>query len=166
MTLAWAGFHDAATHEYELNLAPELALLTDSGRTQTATISGGGPTLEAFVARFKELAVLAPGWNGEDAIPPTPGAMLRSLEVLVDVLPNGEVLPTVVPTPEGGVQLVWRTNGFKIVLDTDSDSSQYAWGEELRNGPTWAGELDSVREELVLSLKKLSVAIEPFPAIQ
>ncbi len=128
--------------------------------TPGTTLSADPPALSAALLpvahQLDELATLPPGWNSYNARPIDPRSREAALSVLAFLAWDGP-LPTVSPTPRGGVQLEWGgdEDGVElefapdgvaaILIQVNGEPVEYPQGTvtdyALREAAAWASKL-------------------------
>lgn len=127
------------------------------GTSGSRTISLLVPeNLSQIGLEMEKLLTLRRGWNSYDASPIMPSAVNSALGLLIRVGWKGP-LPSVSPTPFGGVQLEWGTDdqaveleflpsgAVSILLDIDGQVHEYSEvsesGLEVEEALRWAHKL-------------------------
>ena len=93
----------------------------DTGTSETGPLRVPGH-LAAVAAEFSQLSALAAGWNSYGAAPVRPSAIEAAVRVLVYA---GEdmPLPSISPTPHGGIQLEWGGDDDGVEIEFEPDGS-------------------------------------------
>jgi len=81
---------------------------------------------------FKECAV--PNWDGYGALP-LDGLSVVYVGQFLEQLPPDISKPEVVPEPTGCLTMVWRKNGYHLVVGINADGN-LAWGGTTPTGGT------------------------------
>ena len=98
----------------------------------------------AYVAeRFRQLAerIGEPGY-------PSLEALNRALHSVDFLLPPTTPTPSVLPSEEGGVELIWQRNGWDVQVELDEAGRDFVWTRERTSGEVTAGDLEELREIL------------------
>lgn len=111
--------------------------------------------LPAINQAARHLDSMRPGWDGNDAPVPTATTIEIALYELARCVAPGMPPPEVRPTVRAGVQFEWHQGGWDIEMECLPSGRVVAWGEERLSREGWEGELPTVRENLILSLKRL-----------
>jgi len=72
-------------------------------------------------AKLRELRILAEGWDGEAARPPTQEAVHCMYRLLTRLGDGRTVFPFIVPDGTGGVVAEWRAGVRRIEIEVDCD---------------------------------------------
>jgi hypothetical protein len=82
--------------------------------------------------RLEQLLALNANWNGHDARPLRPDAVLIGVRVIASLLGSdeGRPLPQIVPTWQGGLQLEWHLDPGDIEITVDPRSAVWAYVSE------------------------------------
>jgi hypothetical protein len=115
------------------------------------------PWVDQVLHQARALVSIRPNWNGHGAPAIDPQVVLAALEELSTFMPADAVSPVVGPTACGGVQFEWHAGGWDVEVEVVSDGHTEAWGEHRSSGECWEGTLPGVREQLIVSLKRLSL---------
>lgn len=92
----------------------------------------GCPQLEPVLDQMNELLALPADWNSYGAKPISPDACTEAFNILRNEEWAGP-LPTVVPTPRGGVQLEWHSKERDVEIEVLPDWSIGVLIETRRN---------------------------------
>lgn len=111
--------------------------------------------LSPIVERLSDMGGLSPGWGGPATIPPTPVAVFACLSGLQAFMPHAVVVPAILPTASGGIQLEWHCGGWDLEVEFDPNGLGEFWGEDHTKGQQISGSID-FPEDLTLALKALS----------
>ena len=71
---------------------------------------------------------------------PSAGTVAYAREVAAETFRDGTPTPSVVPTAEGGIDFVWRKNGYDVeicITETEAD----IWARQRVTGDEWASPL-------------------------
>lgn len=74
------------------------------------------PWRSAVEARFKKLSGYTEGWDGYQSPPPHPSVIAYARSVLHSVMQFETPPPSIVPMPDGGLQLEWHRKGYDVEL--------------------------------------------------
>lgn len=90
--------------------------------------------------------------------PPVPNAkaLRRTPAVAVMFMKATTPTPSVVPTHEGCIQLVWHKGGWDIEVDI-SDAEDLVWARNRITGASWYGSLEEKLAELERVLDELAL---------
>lgn len=113
------------------------------------------PWLFPIVERLNELGALMPGWGGPMTTPPTFAAVYGCLSRLNVFMPHIAVIPSILPTSQGGVQLEWHCGNWDLEVEFDPEGTGEYWGEDHQDGQQISGSI-IFHEELTLAIKSLS----------
>lgn len=125
-------------------------------RLVTSTARPTAPWVDPVLQQARALLTIQPNWNGHGAPAVEPKLVLAALEELSTFMPAEAAPPAVGPTATGGVQFEWHAGGWDIEVEVVPDGHAEAWGEHRDSGEYWEGNLPEVREQLIVSLKRLS----------
>lgn len=101
---------------------------------------------EALAARFEELAALDPGWDTYGSRPIDRDALREGQAFVERLLQQHIPIPSIVPVPDGGVQLEWSAGAVELELEfepgaaiavfvcDDHEAGQQIDGELPRDG--------------------------------
>jgi hypothetical protein len=104
---------------------PMAGSLTESDPTRDRVIRGLRP-------RAKELLGLPEKWDGYRAPRIDSQTVATMLAALAETMPINAPLPTLIPTPQGGVQAEWHEGGFDIELEINPGEPIEFWYRDLR----------------------------------
>lgn len=93
-----------------------------------------------------------------DGLPvPPPKTLDQAIRFAYKYFPPTLPTPSVVPSPSGGVELIWFRFRWHLEIDF-SDSSVIVWAHDMRGGELWRGSIadGSTVEKLEALLKELS----------
>lgn len=109
------------------------------------------PWVAYISRRLKKLADRAPG-----EAPPIPSEILaETWKEALRTLPARCPTPSVVPSEEGGVDLVWHKGGWDVEMSIEPDA-RYIWARNRFTGEMWDGTLEEHRRKLSGLLDSLS----------
>ncbi len=83
--------------------------------------------MKRVVDRLEHLVNLPVGWNGYGAPSIAPDAAAAALNVVVALDRGDDLLPSIVPTQDGGVQLEWHRGDIDLELEIDASGSVDLW---------------------------------------
>lgn len=136
---------------------PTRETMDDPRPAPMATIVCGEETewLPAVVERLNELVALPQGWGGPATEPPTPDVAIACIEALNKFMPRVVAKPSILPTPEGGIQLEWHCGGWDLEVEFSPDGPAEYWGKDHIERQDINGPVE-LHEDLTLALKTLS----------
>jgi hypothetical protein len=89
------------------------------------------PWLPGLLARLNEIAALEEDWDSYHAPPVTEAAVAGARSLIQAVSAwhtvNPKVRPQLLPTTEGGIDVVWCEQGYKLDLTVESDGRISGW---------------------------------------
>jgi hypothetical protein len=92
-------------------------------------------------------------WEGDW---PAPAVADAAWTTAAETLPDEAPTPSVVPTEEGGIDLVWHKGGWDIEIEIDREGSALLWMWDRSDGPDDSGPLEEGRDRLRALLGELS----------
>lgn len=111
---------------------------------------------EAVFLRLGNLTRLSENWDSYGAKPVQRWSMLEAVRVLIDLMESDTPIPSIVPTPEGHVQLEWHTNGIDLEIEFVGPALIHVAYENMQTGEEWEGELTYDLTRLLGFVKQLS----------
>ena len=93
------------------------------------------------VSRLEGALSLAPGWDSYSALPTTATEVEAAILFLASFLDHDSAPPTIVPLPDGGIQLEWHRGGvdveatFPVAEDAELYIRDIDSGEEVELNP-------------------------------
>lgn len=109
------------------------------------------PTLRSL----DELMTLPPNWDSYGAQPIRRRNAIEALSLLAEVSCVSTPAPSVVPLPDGGIQLEWHSGGVDLEVSLPgSGPGHVSW--EDRAGSSWEAELPAGRARLCFAIDELS----------
>ena len=112
------------------------------GTRLTLETEGDEPEWVVPVFRaLSELLTLSPDWDSYGAARIEPRSIGWALEALSWIMRNDTKVPTVVPTPDGGVQLEWHTQGIDLEIEVSSVGRSFVTCYDRNQNAQWEGEL-------------------------
>ncbi len=111
------------------------------------------PFLEMRLEAMKALTT-----DNLDGLPvPPPKTLDQAIRFAYKYFPPTLPTPSVVPSPSGGVELIWFRFRWHLEIDF-SDSGVIVWAHDMRGGELWRGSIadGSTVEKLEPLLKELS----------
>ena len=91
--------------------------------------------LSDAVKALNSLLALADNWDSYDARRIRPETAFAAIQVLHSVMKEKTPLPSIVPTPSGGIQLEWHRFGIDLEVDI-TPSGNYSISYEDETGET------------------------------
>ena len=132
--------------------------LPDIGSKLTLETEGEEPEwLMPVFSALSELLALAANWDSYGAPSVDPMSVASALEALSWVMRSDTIVPTVVPTVEGGVQLEWHTRGIDLEIEVSPPGRSYVCFYDRQGDAQWEGELRfnlSRLQDVVLRLSR------------
>lgn len=86
-------------------------------------VGWAGTPREAVAARFEELAALDPDWDTYGSKPVDPDALRESQAFVERLLQQPIPVPSILPVPDGGVQLEWSAGAVELELEFEPGAS-------------------------------------------
>jgi len=93
--------------------------------------------LDEVEERLKTLFALPANWNSRGARPFTAQAVRSGLVVLANVMSREALLPTIVPTVRGGLQLEWHAGGIDLEIRVDHSGGVEVAFEDTKDETEW-----------------------------
>lgn len=111
--------------------------------------------LEALVKSLDHalrFAANEPGWSsvGDETL-------VAALRGLFTVLGHETAVPSVTPTPDGGLQFEWHDGGWDIEVEAMPDGTLEVWAATLDGSSEISGDLAEVQSDLAAILSRLTV---------
>lgn len=88
---------------------------------------------------------------------PRPSTVFRAFQEISRFMDRVTPTPSVVPTHDGAIMLVWHKGGWDIEVEIGSDESA-VWADRRDGSDSWEGSLDECLPQLKLLLRALSQA--------
>lgn len=128
-------------------LWPDLQTSPSSARTHQYALKASKKDdwLEIVVERLNEIVSLSDGWAGPRSKAVTPWSIYSCLECLGQFMSSKYLTPSVLPTPEGGIELGWHAGGWNLELEFDADGDWSFWGETKDHKREIAGSASNIR---------------------
>ena len=82
--------------------------------------------------RLRTLMRLEENWDSYGARPVAPGLADATLDILNLISGPDVPLPSIVPTPNGELQLEWHTNGIDLEVEASSPTSMHMYYHDLQ----------------------------------
>jgi hypothetical protein len=92
-------------------------------------------------------------WEGEW---PAPAAADAAWTMATETLPDDAPTPSVVPTGQGGIDLVWHKGGWDIEIEIDREGSALVWMWDRKGDLDCTVPLEEGRDRLRALLGELS----------
>jgi hypothetical protein len=130
-----------------------LELTVHSGRTKRGMefpIQGRPPEwLILTIKRCAPLLLLPFDWDHESAPPIDRLAIRNAVETLGTFMDDRSSAPQWVPSPNGGVQLVWHEKGIDLEIEFEPDAPEgYAVFADHQDGVEWDGPIGAEHKQL------------------
>lgn len=77
---------------------------------------------------------LREGWDGYDAQPVDDDIAVFALDLLDRVLPDGAPAPSIVPTPNGGIQFEWHERNWELEIEVSGRNQIAVLGDSRPSG--------------------------------
>jgi hypothetical protein len=143
------GFIGKTLHGVEIMMSAwgKTAALT----TSEASLHKSQPRwFEAAVDRMTALLNLQQGWNGYDAPRISDAAVAAAMEAMLAIDSTDQLVPSIVPTHAGGVQLEWHISGIDLEADFRPEGTVGMWYSDSTTGhdreDNFPRRADAVRE--------------------
>jgi len=115
--------------------------LPDTGTKLTLKTEGEEPEwLMPVLSALSELLALATNWDSYGAPSVDPRSVASALEALSWVMRSDTIVPTVVPTVQGGVQVEWHTRGIDLEIEVSPLGRAYVYFYDRQDDAQWEGE--------------------------
>jgi len=158
-----AGRTGRAPHIVILAVEPPLPTLAKvrirkRGPEITVEIQASGPMPQSLVKSVEgvvDLLGLQAGWNSYSAKPIEPRNAIRAVQLLFELLGSVTPQPIVVPTPRGGIQLEWHTQGVNIEVYINSPTDISFFAEQLGSSESTEQPLANHEDELKSWLERI-----------
>ena len=125
--------------------------------TRETLVGGAVDTwIMAIFGRIAELAQLGENWDSYGARPVQNWSALAAARVLSYLVEYDSPAPSIVPTPDGHVQVEWHTNGIDLEIEFVGPALIHVAFENLQTGEEWEGELTYDVSKLLDFVKQLS----------
>lgn len=108
------------------------------------------------ILRLFNLMRLGQNWDSYGAQPVQGWSAREALKVLTDIMDDNTPLPSIVPTPEGHVQIEWHTKGIDLEAEFAGPALIHVAYENALTGEEWEGELRYDLSRLLNFVKQLS----------
>lgn len=86
------------------------------------------------ILQIIDFCKLQNNWDSYGARAIDPLIAITSLTFLLTVIPSTTPPPSIVPTPEGGIQFEWHRNGVDLEINVCANQSFEVWFEDLNSG--------------------------------
>jgi hypothetical protein len=108
------------------------------------------------VRRLEAVGALPQGWSGRLGPPVEIQLVPRAFDVIRDLVSGlgAALVPQVVPTVEGGLQLEWHRDGFDLEIVMSPFGDVWVDFERIDGSEAWEGDYEDHRETVRLALKK------------
>jgi hypothetical protein len=106
-------------------------------RRESVQSTAGLPTakwLQGTLREVEELSALDENWDGFGAIRVSASAAMSVVNFLFRIAYPELAAPEVVPSPDGGIQVEWHTNGVDFEAIFEPEQQPRALVEDLTNG--------------------------------
>lgn len=112
--------------------------------------------LPAIISRLNELLQLDANWDSYGANRVQPEFAKNALWLLYDLMSNETPIPSLIPTPEGHLQIEWHTRGIDLEVEIESAASFHVSYEDKKNNQEWEGDLQYDVTQLATFIRELS----------
>jgi hypothetical protein len=112
--------------------------------------------LESIGKSLSEILDLRQGWDSYGAKPISPQCVGAALDILLRVMREDTLPPSVVPTSPGGIQLEWHARGIDLEIEILSPTRVRGLFEDLRTGIEWEADLSFDQTRLTEAIGRLS----------
>ena len=112
---------------------------------ETIVAHSGPAWLAAISRQVHSFLSLREGWDSYGAPPVSERATRTILAAIQSLASSSTPIPSVAPTPDGGVQVEWHERGVDLELRSDSEGRLYAFFNPA-NDPvsTWDAEIANI----------------------
>ena len=76
-----------------------------------------------------ELVALPEGWDGHGGLPVQPALAEQARRFMVAIRECTQIVPDIVPLPDGGLQLEWYVSTHEVEVAFPSDEAPYVYSE-------------------------------------
>ena len=111
--------------------------------------------LEPILCSFGDLMALPPDWDSYGGRPIAHGAVDRALDLLASIMEDSTPVPSIVPIPDGGVQMEWHLAGVDLEITLHGAGGGEVSFEDRANS-SWEGELPASLPRLRPIVRRLS----------
>lgn len=111
------------------------------------------PTLSALANAL----ALSPNWDSYGGRPADLKALSRALQTLDQLMGKDTIVPTVVPTAEGGIQFEWHTRGIDLEIEIPPMGPSSVSCQNRQDNTEWEGDLSINLERLRGVMSRLSL---------
>lgn len=110
------------------------------------------PTLQ----RFLQIVSLQNNWDQNGARQVDQSLVLRAIQVLLQLMYSNTPVPSVVPTPDGCIQVEWHTKEIDLEVEFLGPAHFYVFFDDMQDGIEWDGELTYDLTRLAAFIETLS----------
>lgn len=115
------------------------------------------PWASAILPRLERLVSLDADWDAEGGRPPSAGVVAKSLDLLSDFMGDNTRVPSVVPTPRGGLSLEWHTARESLEVEVPETGPTTVYYRHKDTGEEWDdSNLSEVRGHLRSILERMT----------
>ncbi|MGH7924591.1 MAG: hypothetical protein ACREQH_08385 [Candidatus Binatus sp.] len=111
--------------------------------------------LHSIRQNIGELLDLSDNWDSYGAVAIRPEFAASALGLLQSIMDSETLVPSVVPTNLGGIQIEWHAKGIDLEIEVESTSRISVWYEDDRTGVSWEEELSSDLSKLADAMATL-----------
>ena len=112
--------------------------------------------IDKTIENMKELLSLPENWDSYGVPTISLYSVGYALQGLFKIMESNTLLPIVVPTSHGGIQLEWHTRGIDLELETTPLGNINVFAIDQKNGTEWEGELSTRILEVNNLISRLS----------
>jgi hypothetical protein len=105
--------------------------------------------------RLWRLASLPSGWDSYASDRISARSLTSAATLLWNVMREDMPIPSIMPSPDGGVVVEWRVNNVELSVDIDADGRGEVYFEDFDTDESWEADLQSEFQKLLTTLPRL-----------
>ncbi|SCZ52899.1 hypothetical protein [Thiohalomonas denitrificans] len=134
----------------------------NTSRADEALTSDWAPHwIKRAISRLERIAALPQNWDSYGALTIASENIKVVIEALMGLCSAGTPEPSIVPTPSGGVQIEWHTNGIDLEIEVVRPTQIEVLFEDHKNGNEWEGSVSYDLRHLKTLIEDLSAEENP-----
>lgn len=112
--------------------------------------------LSPMLNSLREVLALPANWDSYGAHPVDLKAVAFAIEFLIQVMRKDTMVPVVVPTVKGGIQLEWHARGIDLEMEVSPQGRCFVSYQSSRDHTEWEGDLNYNLDRLYAAIPQLS----------